>query len=84
MKQPNQYTATDILEQAVSVVNSLDSGTEFILKDLFTGVIWNEFQKSERLSVGTLFKNAVTGGFLQSKVQPTGKSSSNSAVYKRK
>ena len=37
MKQPNQYTATDILEQAVSVVNSLDSGTEFILKDLFTG-----------------------------------------------
>ena len=32
MKQPNQYTATDILEQAVSVVNSLDSGTEFILK----------------------------------------------------
>ncbi|MCM0598432.1 MULTISPECIES: single-stranded DNA-binding protein [Periweissella] len=84
MQQPNNYTATDIFEQAISVVNSLDSGTEFILKDLFTGVIWNEFQKSERLSVGTLFKNAVTGGVLQNKVENTGKSSSNSAVYKRK
>lgn len=82
MKDASNFTAQDIVEDAISAINKLDSDVTFKLKDLFKGVDWDSFPKNERLSAGTTFRNLVASGKLS--VLNTGKTSSNSALYQKK
>lgn len=81
MLNEENFKANEILDDAKSVINRLDPGTEFKLKDLFKGIDWDRFPKKERLSAGITFKSDVDAG--RYPVIFTGKTSSNLAVYKK-
>jgi len=81
MKPLNMFNANDIIDQARSIINRLEAGSEFRLKDLFRGIEWDEFKKNERLSAGTMFRAQANSRQLP--VVSTGKTSSNSAVYRK-
>ncbi len=82
MKTDKHLKAEDIIIEAKATLIRLSPGTEFKLKDLFKGVSWDAFPRKERVAAGTIFKNEVDAGRLP--VIFTGKTSSNSAVYKKK
>lgn len=82
MKKNEEYTARDILGDAQAIINKLTSGKEFKLKDLFRPIDWDEFPKNERLAAGTIFRSKSTDE--DSLVINTGKTSSNSLIYKKK
>lgn len=81
MENNNEYTALDILDDAQAIINKLPSGKEFKLKDLFRPIDWDEFPKKERLAAGTIFRSKSTDKNYP--VINTGKTSSNSLIYKK-
>lgn len=48
-----------LLNQAISELSNLQSGEEFLVKELFKGYEWKRFTKGDRLTLGTLFLNYV-------------------------
>lgn len=73
--------ANDLLNEAIEMLNQLESGDTFIVKDLFLGIRWNKFPRSERLTLGTLFLNyAKTEG--SRIITPDGKNSAQQQKYK--
>lgn len=83
MKQNKDLQAQEILDIARTVINILDNGTEFRLKDLFLGVQWDDFLLRERIKAGTIFRKEVDKNNYSNSVIYTNKNSSNSAVYKK-
>ena len=52
-------TAQEMLDQAIIELGNLKDGDVFIVKDLFKGHLWNNKNKSERLTQGTLLMKFV-------------------------
>lgn len=73
-------------EEAMTVslmkIGALRSGTEFGIKDLFEGVVWNGLERGEKLNIGRGFKNRVTNGQVPNVVY-MGKQANNSALYRK-
>lgn len=70
------------MNNAISKTGQIEFNSEFCLKDLFDGVIWNSLAKGERLSFGRFFKNEVISGHVPNIIY-IGKSQNNSAKYKK-
>ena len=49
----------EYLEQAISEVNNLNEGEEFLVRDLFKGYTWNRMTVGTKLSLDKLFLNEV-------------------------
>ena len=47
------------LNKAVMKIGALGKGTTFTLKDLFSGVEWNELDRGQKLHLGRRFKAEV-------------------------
>lgn len=43
-------------------IESLPSGEQFEVKNLFDGIVWSNFSKGERISFGIFFSNEVKDG----------------------
>lgn len=71
-----------ILKEAISETGKLQSGEEFLLKDLFKGYEWNRIPFKYRLLLGTLFLNNVISE--QFGVEAIKKTSSNQQKYRKK
>ncbi|GMA70271.1 hypothetical protein GCM10025879_15170 [Leuconostoc litchii] len=52
----------NISQEAVKRVNSVEPGTEFTVKDLFTGIEWYSFLNNQRLSADKVFLDLVESG----------------------
>lgn len=73
-------TAQEMLDQAIVELGNLKDGDIFIVKDLFKGYLWNEQDRSERLTLGTLFLNYVKQN--RDKIEVLNKNSSGQQEYK--
>lgn len=69
-----------VLKEKESRIFKLESGTVFLLKDLFEGVQWNSFSIGDRLNLGRTFKNLVENKKVPN-VMYLGKAENNSAKY---
>jgi len=74
-------TVNDLLEMAISETNNLQSGEEFLVKDLFKGYMWNRVPIKDRLLLGTLFLNHFTNN--EQGVLAIAKTSSNQQKYRK-
>lgn len=74
-----QITANELLAEATEELEKLQSGETFIVKDLFQGIRWNRFPRSERILLGTLFLNYVKAE--RPDIEPTGKNGANQQKY---
>lgn len=72
----------NILNEVKKRASKIEFGTQFSLDDLFTGIEWNSYEKSERLLVGKKFRVLVSKGEIQD-VEISGKTSSNKQTYKK-
>ncbi|MCD7812332.1 MAG: single-stranded DNA-binding protein [Ruminococcus sp.] len=52
------------LDMACNKIKDLPTGTEFELKELFDGIIWNELTAKERQGFGRFFSTAYNDGKL--------------------
>ncbi len=50
------------INKAIMKIGNLKSETNFVLKDLFTGVEWNRLKRGEKTNLGRKFKEAVDNG----------------------
>lgn len=73
-------TAQELLEQAIVELGNLDDGDVFIVKDLFKGYFWNKQNRSERLTLGTLFMNFVRQN--EDKIEILSKNASGQQQYR--
>lgn len=73
----------EVVNKAITLVKNLPSGTQFSLNDLFTGIEWNSYEKSERLLAGRNFLNLVKEGLVPD-VEDIGKTSGNKQMYIKK
>ena len=44
------------INKAVMKIGALGKGTTFTLKDLFSGIEWNELDRGQKLHLGRIFK----------------------------
>lgn len=47
------------INKAIMKIGELEYNTEFVLKDLFSGVEWNKLAKGEKTNLGRKFKGNV-------------------------
>lgn len=50
-----KFTSSEMLEESIAELPELDSGQEFIVKDLFKGYIWKSQSLDTRRNLGALF-----------------------------
>lgn len=70
------------VNRAISKTGSLTPNTIFLLKDLFTGVEWDELSSGDKRDFGRQFKNLVNRGAVPNVVF-IGKAQNNSSKYKK-
>ena len=70
------------MRKATEIISHLKNNNEFLLKDLFDGIEWNNLSKGDRLSFGRYFKNEVIEGNVHH-VTYIGKAQNNSAKYRK-
>ena len=70
------------MARALSKTGEMHENTEFLLKDLFDGVEWNNLTVGERLGFGRFFKDEVLEGHVPN-IYYIGKAQNNSAKYKK-
>ena len=69
--------------QALKTINSnLAYGNCFIVKDLFTGTVWEQLDKGEKIGFGRFFANEVKEGNIPHVIRD-GKTTQNHAKYKK-
>jgi hypothetical protein len=75
------YNVNYLLTIAQNEINNVNTGEEFLLKELFKGYEWNRIKISDRLTLGTLFLNYVNTN--PNKIVPLQKTPSNQQKYKK-
>lgn len=80
MKGREIMTAQEMLDQAIVELGNLKDGDLFIVRDLFKGHLWNEQDRSERLTLGTLFLNFAKQN--RDKIEVLSKNSSGQQEYR--
>lgn len=71
------------IDKAEKQINTLKSGSTFVLKDLFKGTEWEEIERGDRLGLGRAFKNSVLNNRIKN-VEYVDKKKNNSAMYIKK
>ncbi|HRG62950.1 MAG TPA: DUF1413 domain-containing protein [Burkholderiales bacterium] len=71
-----------LLEALKTINNHLNSGDEFVLEDLFTGVRWKNIPPIQRREFGRFFFQQSTNS-LSNVIQAVGKNSGNAKRYKK-
>lgn len=77
-------TLNELFEAAcLSADTIVQSGENFMVKDLFRGVEWNRIPKGFRTKLGGMFFAYVSGEAKKS-FEPVGKTPQNQQIYKKK
>ena len=77
-------TLNELFEAAcISADTIVQSGENFMVKDLFRGVEWNRIPKGFRTKLGGMFFAYVSGEAKKS-FEPVGKTPQNQQIYKKK
>ena len=77
-------TLNELFEVAcLSADTIVQSGENFMVKDLFRGVEWNRIPKGFRTKLGGMFFAYVSGEAKKS-FEPVGKTPQNQQIYKKK
>lgn len=71
------------LQKLIVKIETLKTGEQFEVKDLFKGITWEKFSKGERISFGRYFSNEVNDGRI-SNVKKIGKAKNNHTKYEKK
>ena len=77
-----KFTPNEMLEKSIAELSELESGQEFILKDLFKGYIWGNQDLGTRRTLGSLFLNYCNSE--ENAVEILDKSSSYQQRYRKK
>ena len=72
----------EYLAQAISEVNNLNEGEEFLVRDLFKGYTWNRRTVGTKLSLDKLFLNEVTTN-IDLRISVLGKNSFHQPIFKK-
>lgn len=72
----------EYLAQAISEVNNLNEGEEFLVRDLFKGYTWNRMTVGTKLSLDKLFLNEVTTN-KDLRISVLGKTSFHQPIFKK-
>lgn len=64
----------ELLKAALEELDKLESGEEFLLRDLFLGYLWNRIERGERLMFGNMFLHHVRTNRTDVEVLPRGTS----------
>lgn len=76
------------LEELIQIVNEtlsdVESGEEFIVKDLFRGFEWNRIPKAMRTKLGSMILSMAENGKLSQNIEPIRKTPQNQQVYKKR
>ncbi|WP_353958875.1 DUF1413 domain-containing protein [Latilactobacillus sakei] len=67
----------------ITRILATSSGTEFIIKDLFTGLEWNNIPVANRRSWGTRLLSEVQDGVYLKDIAALNKTSANAQRYRR-
>lgn len=70
------------MNKAISKTGTVAYGTEFVLKDLFDGIEWNNLTDGEKRDFGRNFKYEVGKGHIPNIVY-IGKAQNNSSKYRK-
>lgn len=73
----------NMFEEAKNQIETLDKGTEFIIKDLFRGVDWNKTDIGDRRSLGSNILNEVKNGSLNGVLEVLEKNTANQQRYRK-
>ena len=78
----NNTSLEDLLSIVKNTLNELNSGEEFIVKDLFRGFEWNRIGKGNRTKLGSMVFNFANheGSTI---IEPLGKTPQNQQKYKK-
>ena len=77
-------TLNELFEVAcLSADTIVQSGENFMVKDLFRGVEWNRIPKGFRTKLGGMFF-AYVNGEAKNSFEPVGKTPQNQQIYKKK
>ena len=71
-----------LFEMALERIASMPSGTVFLAKEPFNGLVWKALERGEKLEYGRYFKNKVLLGEVPNVIF-IGKQDNNSALYKK-
>ena len=73
------------LNKAIMKIGELEYETEFVLKDLFSGIEWNKLARGEKTNLGRKFKEKVDNKIIPNTVviaSPKGTSTTYKKVKK--
>ena len=82
MIDKNTSLAT-LFDIAVSILNEVDSGEIFIVRDLFRGFEWARIPKGDRTKLGSMFLAYANGDIGSAIIEPVDKTPQNQQKYKK-
>lgn len=74
------YNIDELMNQAISQLQSIKPGYTFFIKDLYTGIEWNYLPKNIRIQIGKLFLNYAENN--KDHIEILDKTKSNHQQYK--
>lgn len=77
----SNVTLDDLVEIVISTLDDVQSGEEFIIKDLFRGIEWNRIPKGMRTKLGSMILGLTNGKKLSAVIQPVKKTPQNQQIY---
>lgn len=82
MEVDSNTSLEELAHIAKNTIKELDSGEEFIVRDLFRGFEWNRIKKGNRTKLGSLFYNFGTNEGKKS-ILALGKTPQNQQRYRK-
>lgn len=79
----NLTSLQDLFNEAVNTLSDLQSGEEFIVKQLFRGFEWERIDKGNRTKLGSMFFNYANNNG-SNIIEPLGKTPQNQQKYMKK
>lgn len=75
----DQFTE-QLVATAIEIINSLETGKEFKLRNLFPDELWESFPKGVRIAAGEIFKERADA---MTSLQPLGRDAKNHQRYRK-
>ncbi|MDE5946840.1 MAG: single-stranded DNA-binding protein [Oscillospiraceae bacterium] len=77
----NNTTLDDLIKIVICTLDDVQSGEEFIIKDLFRGIEWNRIPKGMRTKLGSMILYLSKGKKLSGVIKPVKKTPQNQQIY---
>lgn len=74
-------TLNELIQMVNSALNDVESGEEFIVRDLFRGFEWNRIPVAMRTKLGSTILALADNGSLSANITPIRKTPQNQQVY---